>query len=252
MKKLYEKSELTLTLILIGVYSLSQSFAQSLNQAIGVEYSASSLLLIALTAVLATFIVRNGLQTKYGLCKANAPASKFLWFIPLAILVSRNLWLGAVENLTGWDLAGYLCAMLCVGFVEEILFRGMLFRALEKDNRKTAIIISSVTFGLGHILNMFNGVQNDWLVNACQVIGAIAIGFLFVMIFDRGGSLWPCIIAHSGIDMVSAFANEAAVQAQPQLRVLLLGALLVLIALYMLWLNRALPRKAPQDAQAGA
>lgn len=252
MKRLYEKSELTLTLILIAVYTVSQSAAHTLNRAIGVEYLASALLLIALTAVLAAFIIKNGLQNKYGLCKANQPASKFLWFIPLGILVSRNLWLGAATNLVGFDLICYLCTMLCVGFVEEILFRGMLFRAIEKDNHRMAVVISSVTFGLGHILNMLNGVQSQWIVNICQVIGAIAIGFLFVMIFDRGGSLWPCIIAHSAIDMVSAFANEAAVQAQPRLRLLLLGALLAIVVLYILCLNHTLPRKAKRNAQAAA
>lgn len=244
MKKLYEKSEMTLTLILIAVYVLCKSVAQPMNKAVGIEYSADALLLIALTAILAGFIVKNGLQKKFGLCKANAPARKFLWYLPLALIVSRNLWLGASENLFGWDLACYLCAMLCVGFVEEILFRGMLFRAIEKDNHTQAVVVSSVTFGLGHIVNMLNGVQSDWFVSICQIIGAIAIGFLFVVIFDRGGSLWPCIIAHSAIDMLSAFANEARVSAYPQLRLITLGSLVVMIALYLLWLNRSLPRKA--------
>ncbi len=252
MKKLYEKSELTLALILIAVYTVSQSAAPALSQAIGVEYSANALLLIALTAAAAAFIGKNGLQKKYGLCKASVPASKFLWFLPLAALVSRNLWLGAAENMTGLTLICYLCTMLLVGFMEEILFRGLLFRAIEKDNHTAAIIISSVTFGLGHILNLFNGVQSEWIVTLCQVVGAIAIGFLFVMIFDRGGSLWPCIIAHSAIDMVSAFANEQAAQAQPQLRLLLLGALIVIVGLYILWLNHSLPREARKDTQANA
>ena len=43
--------------------------------------------------------------------------------------------------------------MLCVGFMEEVIFRGLLFKAIAKDNAKMAIVISSVTFGLGHVLN---------------------------------------------------------------------------------------------------
>lgn len=250
MKKLYEKNEMTLTLILIGVYVLSLSVAPSMNAAIGIDYSASALLLIVLTAVLAVFIVKNGLQVKYGLCKSNVPARKFLWFIPLAIIVSRNLWLGVAKNLTGWDLASYLCAMLCVGFVEEILFRGMLFRAIEKDSRTQAVIISSVTFGMGHIVNMLNGMQSEWFVSICQIIMAIAIGFLFVTIFDKGGSLWPCIIAHSAIDMLSAFANEAQFQAHPQLRLMMLGSLIVIISLYLLWMNHSLPHSARRPPKA--
>lgn len=250
MKKLYEKSEMTLTLILIAVYILSKSIAQPLNKAIGIASSADALFQIALTAILAVFIVKNGLQAKYGLCKISVPARKFLWFIPLALIASHNLWLGVSENLNGLDLACYLCWMLCVGFVEEILFRGMLFRAIEKDNRTQAMIISSVAFGLGHIVNMLNGLQSEWIVSISQIIFAIALGFLFVVIFDRGGSLWPCIIAHSAIDILSVFANEARISASPQLRLLMIGAIVVIILLYLLWLNRSLPRKSNQPEKA--
>lgn len=40
--------------------------------------------------------------------------------------------------------------MLCVGFLEEMIFRGLLFEAIAKENVKKAIIISSVTFGIRH------------------------------------------------------------------------------------------------------
>lgn len=98
--------------------------------------------------------------------------------------------------------------MLCVGFVEEVIFRGFLFRAIAKDNVKTAIVISSVTFGLGHLINLVNGSGMDLTENLFQIIGAIALGFLFVILSYRGGSLLPCIITHSTINITSVFANE--------------------------------------------
>ena len=51
--------------------------------------------------------------------------------------------------------------MLCVGFWEEVIFRGLLFQAIAKDNIKSAVIISCVTFGIGHIINLFNGSGMD-------------------------------------------------------------------------------------------
>ena len=36
---------------------------------------------------------------------------------------------------------------------------------------------------------------------------AVALGFLFVTLFHYSGSLWPCIITHSLIDVTSVFAN---------------------------------------------
>ena len=99
--------------------------------------------------------------------------------------------------------------MLCVGFLEEVIFRGLLFKALAKDNIKSAVVISSVTFGIGHIINLFNGSGMDFVNNLCQIVFAIALGFLLVTIFYRGGSLLPCILVHSAINTLGTFASDA-------------------------------------------
>ena len=93
------------------------------------------------------------------------------------------------------------------GFVEEVIFRGLLFRALARDSVNMAIAVSSITFGLGHLLNLVNGSGAGLAENLFQVTGAIAIGFLFVILFHRGGSLWPCVIAHAAINIASAFCE---------------------------------------------
>ena len=64
--------------------------------------------------------------------------------------------------------------MINIGFLEEIIFRGFLFKMLEKDNVKTAIIVSSITFGMGHIVNLLNGA--DLVPTLLQVCYALAIG----------------------------------------------------------------------------
>lgn len=209
MKKLYEKSELSFALFWIVVYCAVQSLANPLSQVIGVESGANAAFSVVMTVILFCWIRKNGLMERYGLCRSGLPASRFLWYIPLVILVSANLWNGAAVN---FPLAGTLCYginMLCVGFLEEIIFRGFLFKAIARDSVKQAVVISSVTFGLGHLLNLINGRGMDLVTNLYQVTGAIAIGFLFVTIFYRGGSLWPCILTHSGIDVVSTFGSEA-------------------------------------------
>jgi len=247
MKKLYEKSELTFAIVLIVIYSILQSLANPLNKIIGIESAANAVFNAALTVLLFCFIRKNGLSERYGLCRTAVPARKFLWYIPLLILASHNLWNGAAINMPLADTLCYICYMLCVGFVEEVLFRGFLFKAIAGDNVKLAIVISSVTFGLGHLLNLFNGSGMELLENICQVCGAIAVGFLFVTIFYRGGSLLPCIITHSAIDAVSAFANEAELTGER--RILLSLSQLVIVVVYTLILTRTLPKQ--QDNQAG-
>ena len=130
--------------------------------------------------------------------------------------------------------------MLCVGFIEEIIFRGFLFKAIAKDNPKSAIMISSITFGMGHLLNLFNGSGMDLANNLCQICFAVAVGFLFVTIFYRGGSLLPCIFTHSAINALSTFANEAGFTMEKQImRILIMIALTVA---YALILTKTLPK----------
>ncbi len=48
-----------------------------------------------------------------------------------------------------------------------------------QDNVRSAVLVSSVTFGLGHLLNLVNGSGAGLAENLFQVTGAIAIGFCF-------------------------------------------------------------------------
>lgn len=131
--------------------------------------------------------------------------------------------------------------MLCVGFLEEVIFRGLLFESIAKDNIKSAVIISSVTFGIGHIINLFNGSGMDLVGNLCQIVFAIAVGFLLVTIFYLGGSLLPCIIVHAAINALGTFANDTNLTTETQL--FHLAVLIVIAVAYTLILTQTLPKK---------
>lgn len=244
MKKLYEKSELTFAIVWIVIYCVLQSLANPLNEKIGIEYSASAVLCVLQTAFLFAFIQRNGLLKRYGLCKSSVPIRRFLYYVPLMILASGNLWNGVAVN---YSLAGTVCRvvmMLCVGFVEEVIFRGFLFKAMEKDGVKSAIIVSSVTFGIGHLVNLVNGSGMDLASNLCQIVFAVAVGFLLVTIFYRSGSLLPCVITHSAINTLGTFANGAGVTTEMQIIHCLI--LIVITVAYTLILTKTLPKKQNQ------
>ena len=240
MKKLYEKNELTFAIVWIVVYCVLQSLANPPNKAIGVAYAASAALCVLQTVVLFAFIRKNHLQKRYGLCKSPVPACRFLYYVPLLILASGNLWNGAAVNYTPLETACRIVCMLCVGFSEEVIFRGLLFKAVAKDNIKSAIVISSVTFGIGHIINLFNGSGMDLVNNLCQIVFAIAVGFLLVTVFYRGGSLLPCILVHSAINTLGTFANDTSLTTEMHL--LHLAALIVITVAYTLILTRTLPK----------
>ena len=246
MKKIYEKSELRFAIIWIVIYCVLQSLANSINEEIGVEYSASAVLCVIQAVILFFFIWKNNLSERYGLCKSSVPARTLLYYVPLIVLATGNLWNGVTLN--NYSPTGTVChvvCMLCVGFVEEVIFRGLLFKAMAKNSLKSAVIVSSVTFGIGHLVNLFNGSGMELADNILQIIFAVAVGFLFVTIFYRNGSLLPCIIAHSAINTLNTFANDAESTTEKQMIHVLV--MIVIAVAYTLILTKTLPKNQSQD-----
>ena len=227
LKKRYEKSQLVFALTWIIAYVVLASTGDNISADLGIDKIVTLPILIAMSVVLYFFVRKNGLSEKYGLCRPKHPAAKMLYYIPLLFLLTANLWYGIALNQSPLETVLYILAMFCVGFLEELIFRGLLFQAMAKDGEKTAIIVSSVTFGIGHIVNLINGSGAGLLPNLLQVVYAVAIGFAFVMIYCRTGSLMPCIIVHSVFNGLSTFANEAVMTPQRQI---LSGVLLTVIA----------------------
>lgn len=205
MKKIYDKNELNFALIWIGIYVVLLSVGDSISGTIGIVKIVTAPICIILTLIMYLWIRKNEFKEKYGLCSFEANVKEYLYFVPLVLLASTNLWWGFRMNLTLVESVLYVISMLCVGFLEEVIFRGFLFKAMCKTNVKQAIIISSVTFGFGHIVNLLNG--RDIPETLMQICYAVAIGFLFTIIFYKGKSLWPCIVTHSACNSLSAFAN---------------------------------------------
>lgn len=245
MNKLYQKSEIWFAIIWIIIYVVGTSIAENVSEAIGVSKSLTLVFHIAMTVIVILWLNKNSLFREYGFCKPNAPASKFLYYIPLLIIVSCNLWFGVTMNLSVAESVFYAGSMICVGLLEEIIFRGFLFKAMAKDSVKAAIIVSSITFGIGHIINLFNGNSDDPVATICQIIYAIAIGFLFVIIFYRGGTLWPCIITHSAVNALNVFADESGMTDERQIITAIILTVIPLV--YVIILNKTLPRRKTNE-----
>lgn len=230
MKRLYEKSELTFALVWIGVYVVLLSLADSLSAAMGIEKLITAPLCAALTVILLMFLKKNGLVAKNGLTKGSIQPRSYLYFVPLLILASTNFWGGVALNMSVLETALYVLSMIGVGILEEVIFRGLLFNALRKDNVKRAVIISSVTFGIGHIVNLLNGAAV--LATLLQILYATAAGFLFTVIFLCSGSLIPCIVTHCAINAFSAIAKAG----NEVLDMVTAAVLTVVATAYALWI----------------
>jgi membrane protease YdiL (CAAX protease family) len=238
---LYKKNEILFSIIWIIIYVVLASIGDNISIEIGIQKIITLPILIILSITLIIFIRKNNLIKKYGLCKPEVPHSKMLFYIPLIILITANLWYGVAMNYSVTETILYVLSMFCVGFLEEIIFRGLLFCSMAKNDIKSAIIVSSVTFGIGHIINLINGSGANILSNLLQVIYAMAIGFTFVMIFYKTKSLIPCIITHSVFNALSTFSNEAIMNPTNEI---ILGIIITIIsAFYAIYIALILKEK---------
>ena len=125
IKKLYEKSEIWFAVAWIITYCVLSSIGDNMSASVGVLKIITLPILIVLTVILYLFVKKNGLTEKYGLCKPQISAVKMLFYIPLIVLMTVNLWNGFVINASPLETLLYVLSMLCIGFLEEMIFRGM-------------------------------------------------------------------------------------------------------------------------------
>ena len=230
MKRIYEKNEVTFSIIWILIYVITMSMADYFSYLVGIEKVFTMPLSITLVTILLIWINKEKVSSRYGLTKGCFTQKAYLYFIPLIVTVSVNFWGGVRIQYTFLETVLYVISMLSVGIIEEIIFRGFLFKALSKDNVKVAIIVSSLTFGFGHIINLVSGAE--LLPTLLQIAYATAAGFSFTIIFYKSGSLLPCIIAHSVMNATSVFACNMGVI----MDIITAVVLIVIFMGYALWI----------------
>lgn len=111
-------------------------------------------------------------------------------------IVVLVLWLAGSYHVTGTNpdvnwLPAVLTTGLGAGIGEEIITRGVLFRAVEEGlGTWWALAISALFFGAAHI---FNPGATLWSSLAI----AIEAGILLALLYHVTRSLWPCIGLHA-------------------------------------------------------
>ena len=213
MRKLYEKNEIGFALVWIGLYvvlmNIALQFCGGLDDLAG---KTAEMLIVpvamvtVLTAAALIWILRSGTAEKYGLCRFRGSWKGFLFFLPLIVFSLVNFSDGVGLNAPLAVSLLMMANMAIAGLLEEIIFRGFLFRAMAKSDLRSAVIVSAVTFGAGHVVNLLN--TDDVLGVLLQMAYAVTVGFMFVAIVFKGGSLWPCIISHMVVNGSSVFALE--------------------------------------------
>ena len=206
MRKFYETKPVLFAILWIVVYVV---LIAPLRGRFGDGSLQMLLGLVAISAALLAVIRLLGIQKELGMTRWLQNGRALLWLLPMWVLSTGNLWGGVSLRYDAITSVMAVLSFLLVGVAEEIIFRGFLFNGMRKTGRLTvAIVVSAITFGMGHIVNLLTGhATAETLV---QMIFAVAWGFLFTFAYLKGGSLLPCIAIHGLIDAFSVFARDNA------------------------------------------
>lgn len=241
--KLFKKNEITFSVVLILIYVFGESAMLRVSEKIGIEFLAEMIFCIIMSVIVFLFIRRNSLEQYLGLKQPEISASKMLFHIPLLLIGGVDAFFGLGMKYSLTVAVIHTVMMICVGFLEEVIFRGFLFRGIAKQNITQAVIISSVTFGIGHFVNLLNGY--NLLENILQVIFAVAVGFMLVFIFLRTHSIISCIVFHGFNNSMTAFATGNFLISrfgEKNADIIGISINLVIVIAYMIYIIR-LPKK---------
>lgn len=132
--------------------------------------------------------------------------------------------------------------ILVVGFVapfaEEFLFRGIIFRTLNrKFSMVSAIILQGIMFGIFHF-------------NLVQGIYASFLGIVFGYITYKTKSIWPAIICHTTNNLVAITIPSLLTNINAYLAffiLMIIGLLLTTASLIFINKNTAIPASFAKD-----
>ena len=94
-----------------------------------------------------------------------------------------------------------LIVVLLAPFVEEVLFRGLVFGCLREKSRIFAYVLSCALFALLHV---WNAAVSNWdlgyLILALQYL---VPGLVFAWAYEHSGTLWTSILLHALVNALS-------------------------------------------------
>lgn len=109
-------------------------------------------------------------------------------------------------------------AVIAAPILEELFFRGMIYKRLrDMINVKAAVVISALFFGA------FHG-------NLVQFVYAFIIGLMLAYVYEKFKTIWAPVIFHVGANLISVLITEFMPQSMNNATVIL-GAMLISMVL---------------------
>lgn len=208
MHKLIKSKPIMHAIIWIMIYILVVNIGDAISQQISFEHLITSLLLIVLSVILLLYLKKYNILGDYGIEIIRKHDLKItLFYIPLIVIGLIQFFAGIDKSLSFIDISLASLLMIGTGFLEEVIFRGFLFQGIySKSGLNRAVVISGVTFGIGHIVNLLRGYQFSQVIG--QIILAMAIGILLALLVAITENIVPGILFHIVFNIGGTITNQ--------------------------------------------
>ena len=227
-------------MIWIIIYIATVNIGNALSEITGVAANTiTGAMLIALSIILVLYLKKNNKFEAYGMKGIKkTDFRKTLFYVPLILLAIIQYFSGIDPTLSMKDILAVCLLMLGVGFVEELIFRGFLFKGISaKSGINRAILISGITFGIGHIVNLLMGYT--YIEQFGQIVVAVGIGIVLALLAAVTKSIVPGILFHIVFNIGGTIMKQDAGQ-----QLYMLIAIVIISVSYVIYLYRFVGRKS--------
>ncbi len=193
----------------IIVYIVIFNGATLISDIIGIPNLLTVVVGFLMCFIMIFILYKHNMLAYYGLNSLKSLNHlKLLLYVPMLIIASVNLWQGFHINDTVTQIILISLSMICVGFLEELIFRSFLMKALLHKGSIFAIAISTLIFGLFHALNLIFGAE--LVPTLLQIVYSMGFGFMCCVFFYKTKNIIPCIICHALGNIFDIFLSQNA------------------------------------------
>ncbi|MHB8050858.1 MAG: CPBP family intramembrane glutamic endopeptidase [Coriobacteriia bacterium] len=247
MKYLRENKPIWHAMVWVAIYVALVNVGDLITPQLPTGIPVTGILLGFLSVALLIYLKRTGLLAAHGLKRPqHGTMALALYLVPLFVIAFLQYAKGLIPDLDARTILFACLLVVGVAFIEEVLFRGFLFQALlKKGNLNRAILISGVTFGIGHIVNLSRGYSaSDQLI---QIVAAVGIGIALAYCVALTDSIVPGVVFHALFNLSGTLTNRAAVW-----DMYIVGTIIIVLVPYILFMRNQLARMQARSATAPA
>ncbi len=234
--KIHQRKLMFPALFWLGLYLLLSTVMGNIAQTDQQLYLFSALPQLVLALLCFFYLYQTGLSAQIGLTTpAIEKTTTMLYYLPLLLVSCFSLLYGLRTNLSSLTILAFLGMYSGVGFMEEVIFRGLMFDALSRKwNHILVIFFISLTFAIGHIISIVV-VEMSVFENFLQIVNAFVVGILFMIVMVSSRNLKACIFAHILYNFLSSISNVG----NTPIKIIVFNTVITFLYTFYLWVNAA-------------